>query len=132
MRSFRGEVAEHSAAPRCPRSRGSPPQSRPCSGSWNGARAAARNGRMRLSALRVILETYLLTFEEESHVNSVDISAVAHIQRHADVHADLIAVVYEDQEVTYADLRDRAGRFASGLRADGVGPGDRVAYVGHN
>ena len=65
-------------------------------------------------------------------MSNVDISAVAQIDRHARVHGDMVAVVYEGREVTYAELRELAGRFAAGLRADGVGPGDRVAYAGHN
>lgn len=62
----------------------------------------------------------------------VDISAIGQIARHAAVHGDMTVIRYEDREVRYAELHTAAGRFAAGLRADGVGPGDRVAYIGQN
>lgn len=65
-------------------------------------------------------------------MSTVDISAIAQIQRHARVHAEMTAIVYEGQAITYAQLYEIAGRFAAGLRADGIGPGDRIAYAGHN
>lgn len=65
-------------------------------------------------------------------MNTVDLSAISHIARHAKVHADDTAIVYEGLHVTYRELHDLSGRFAAGLRADGVGPGDRVAYAGLN
>ncbi|MGI5224412.1 acyl-CoA synthetase [Actinoallomurus sp. CA-142502] len=45
---------------------------------------------------------------------------------------DDIALVHEDRSVTYARLRDRVVRLAHALRRAGVGPGDRVAYLGFN
>jgi len=65
-------------------------------------------------------------------VSTVDISAIAQIARHAQIHSDLAAINYEGREVSYPELHQLAGGFAAGLRADGVGPGDRVAYAGHN
>ncbi len=65
-------------------------------------------------------------------MSNVDISAIALIARHANIRGDSVAVNYENQEITYAQLYERAGRVAAALRADGVGPGDRVAYAGLN
>lgn len=65
-------------------------------------------------------------------MSAVDISAIAQIGRHASVHADKVAIVYEDRAVTYRELYETVGHFAAALRADGVGPGDRVAYAGLN
>jgi fatty-acyl-CoA synthase len=45
---------------------------------------------------------------------------------------DAVAVSWQGGEWTYAQLRDRAARLATGLRAAGVGTGDRVAYLGPN
>lgn len=65
-------------------------------------------------------------------MTAVDISPVRQLQRHADVHPEMVAIVYEGREFTYRDFATIAGRFATALRADGIGPGDRVAYLGHN
>ena len=43
-----------------------------------------------------------------------------------------IAVRHGTTELTYADLRARVDTLASGLRAAGIGKGDRVAYLGPN
>lgn len=40
---------------------------------------------------------------------------------------DGLAVVFEDQTLTYGELNARANQLASWLRAQGVGPGERVA-----
>src|SRR5690606_15078434 len=42
------------------------------------------------------------------------------------------AIVHGDARRTYADLHDRSRRLGAGLRRLGVGPGDRVAYLGAN
>ncbi|WP_306999431.1 AMP-binding protein [Amycolatopsis thermophila] len=43
-----------------------------------------------------------------------------------------IAVRHGGTELTYAQLFRRVARLAHGLRAAGVRPGDRVAYLGPN
>jgi fatty-acyl-CoA synthase len=65
-------------------------------------------------------------------MSPVDISAIPQLRRHALRHGETVAVVYEGRAVTYAQLFAAVGRYAAGLRADGVGPGDRVAYLGLN
>ncbi len=59
------------------------------------------------------------------------------VDRHVDAgNGDRVAFHWEGEPgetvaVTYADLRDRVGRLTNGLRARGVGKGDRVAiYMG--
>ena len=42
------------------------------------------------------------------------------------------ALTFEGTTWTYAELLDRVDRFAASLRAGGVAPGDRVAYLGLN
>ena len=52
--------------------------------------------------------------------------------RRALISPDRTALVYADHATTYAQLADRVARLASRLRAAGVRPGDRVAYLGPN
>ncbi|MFG3700938.1 AMP-binding protein [Micromonospora sp. NPDC047620] len=47
----------------------------------------------------------------------------------ADRRPDAVAVHAEDAVVTWAGLRDLAGRYAAGYAARGVGPGDRVGVL---
>ncbi len=52
--------------------------------------------------------------------------------RRARMTPDAIAIRHQNQSLTYADLRDRVDSVAAGLRAAGIGKGDRVAYLGPN
>jgi fatty-acyl-CoA synthase len=52
--------------------------------------------------------------------------------RRARMSPHRVALVDETQEITYADLAQRATRVAHALRGLGVGRGDRVAYLGPN
>ena len=45
---------------------------------------------------------------------------------------DKVAIVQDDRRITWADLYARAGRVANLLAANGVGPGDRVAFLDKN
>lgn len=45
---------------------------------------------------------------------------------------DRIALIHDGRPLTYRDVHDRVTRLAHGLRELGVGPGDRVAYLGPN
>lgn len=63
---------------------------------------------------------------------NVDISPIRQIARHADQHGAMSAVIYEGQHISYVELYREVGALAAGFRADGVGPGDRIAYAGHN
>ncbi|MEO7016720.1 MAG: AMP-binding protein, partial [Leifsonia sp.] len=46
--------------------------------------------------------------------------------------ADVVAVIDGDVQRTYAELADRIDRLASTFADHGIGPGDRVAFLGHN
>ncbi len=50
----------------------------------------------------------------------------------ANLYGSRVGVVCGDREFTYAELKSRAERLATGLRALGVAPGDHVAYLSFN
>ena len=52
--------------------------------------------------------------------------------RRAAISPGRTALVFQGDRITYAELHARVGRAAARLRAEGVGPGDRVAYLGPN
>ena len=47
----------------------------------------------------------------------------------ADAAPDRMALRFQNMRMTYAELRERAERFAAALRQSGVHPGDRVAIM---
>ncbi|MBK1788930.1 acyl--CoA ligase family protein [Prauserella cavernicola] len=57
------------------------------------------------------------------------LTPLAFLHRSAEVFADKPAIVYGERTLTYREFADEATRVASGLRAAGVEPGDRVAYL---
>lgn len=71
-----------------------------------------------------------------------DLSPAAAVRRHAVSRGDSVALAYRaaaagfpgspTAEVSYRELDDRGGRLARALLDAGVGPGDRVAYLGLN
>ncbi|MCM4078709.1 acyl-CoA synthetase [Paractinoplanes hotanensis] len=52
--------------------------------------------------------------------------------RRAAISPGRTALVFQGDRITYAELHMRVGHAAARLRAAGVGPGDRVAYLGPN
>jgi len=51
----------------------------------------------------------------------------ANLARTAEQHPDALAIKLDDFELTYAQLRDAAAKFAGKLVARGIRPGDRIA-----
>src|SRR5436305_3972777 len=54
---------------------------------------------------------------------------VDHVARHAHATPDRVAIRFEGQSITWAELDDRVRRVAAGLHAQGVHKGDRVAIL---
>ncbi|GGJ34157.1 long-chain-fatty-acid--CoA ligase [Streptomyces brasiliensis] len=63
---------------------------------------------------------------------SADLNPATAVARNARHQGDSVVVRYAGGDLTYARLDDKAARLASVLRAGGVAPGDRVAYLGLN
>ncbi|HSK59682.1 MAG TPA: acyl--CoA ligase family protein [Actinomycetospora sp.] len=57
------------------------------------------------------------------------LTPLSFLRRSADVYPDKVAIVHGTARHTYADFARDAQRLARGLRASGVGPGDRVACL---
>jgi non-ribosomal peptide synthetase component E (peptide arylation enzyme) len=55
-----------------------------------------------------------------------DLTIAQEFQRTADAHADRLALVTPDEEISYAELDRRSDRVAIGLRDLGLEPGERV------
>jgi long-chain acyl-CoA synthetase len=54
------------------------------------------------------------------------------LHRAAQQRPEATATVFQGRRQTYTELVERVARLASGLRSLGMGPGDRVAMLGHN
>jgi fatty-acyl-CoA synthase len=64
--------------------------------------------------------------------NYEPLTPTAYLHRAGHVLADRVGVIDGATRFTYADFLDRCLRFAGGLRAAGIGPGDRVAILAGN
>jgi fatty-acyl-CoA synthase len=62
-------------------------------------------------------------------VSYTALSPLSFLERSARVWPDKTAVIYGTRRLTYRKLAAEAQRVARALRASGVGPGDRVAYL---
>ncbi|HET9078314.1 MAG TPA: long-chain-fatty-acid--CoA ligase [Acidimicrobiales bacterium] len=59
-------------------------------------------------------------------------TTAGHLRHWAEHRGDHPALRWAGGQLTYAELHDRSSRVAQALRADGVGPGDRVAFLDKN
>ena len=59
-------------------------------------------------------------------------SATRWLQHWAVMQPDTVAVRFEDRSWTWSELLDRGRRLAGALREAGLGPGDRIAFLGRN
>jgi fatty-acyl-CoA synthase len=62
-------------------------------------------------------------------VSEAALTPLSFLERSAGVWPDKVAVIYGRRRFTYADLAAETARVASALRAGGVKPGDRVAFL---
>ena len=58
-----------------------------------------------------------------------ELTPLSFLERSAVVFADRVAIVHGRRRLTYAQFASQATRLANALRACGVTPGDRVAYL---
>ena len=68
-----------------------------------------------------------------THVaEKVDINPCSQIARHAQYMPNMVALIYEDEPITYAELQQEVLKWVAHLDESGVRQGDRVAYLGLN
>lgn len=65
-------------------------------------------------------------------LTQLDLNPASFLARYARYAPDRKALIYEDQEFTYAEFTERVQKIATRLRAAGVKDGDRIAYLGMN
>jgi len=76
--------------------------------------------------ITALLDSPISLKEEASDMESRTYTLSAFLEEAATRHPHRPAVVFEDQRIDYAELNELANRFASGLLARGLQPGDRV------
>ena len=54
------------------------------------------------------------------------------VQRWSELHPDKVAILYEDQKISYAELHGRANRASCWLQSLGIEKGDRIAVMLNN
>ena len=57
------------------------------------------------------------------------LTPLAFLGRSAEVFADKTAIIHGSRRITYREFAAEATRLADALRASGIGPGDRVAFL---
>ncbi len=62
----------------------------------------------------------------------VPLTPIRCLHRAVDLFGKDIGVVSGDREFTYEQFAERSERLATGLAAEGIAPGDRVAYLSFN
>ena len=65
----------------------------------------------------------------ESSVNYDVLSPVKFLERSATVYPEKTAVVYGEIRRTYEEFQARVHRLANALKQNGIGRGDKVAFV---
>src|ERR1700761_1734052 len=63
---------------------------------------------------------------------NIPLTPIRCLYRGVDLYGDKVGVVSGSCRFTYAQLGERCERLAAGLTAEGIRPGDRVAYLSFN
>ena len=64
-----------------------------------------------------------------SIVSHSSLTPLRFLERSAEVYPDKVAIVHGDRRTSYRDFAAETTRLAHALRASGIDPGDRVAYL---
>src|SRR5918992_326059 len=69
------------------------------------------------------------TKEPSVSISVAPLTPLQFLERSSDVFPDKTAIVYGDRRITYREFAAETTLLAHGLRASGIEPGDRVAYL---
>jgi len=69
---------------------------------------------------------------DKNSANYVPLSPVSFLERTADIYPDREALIYNDRRYNWRDVRERCARFASSLKARGIGRNDTVSLLTYN
>lgn len=58
-----------------------------------------------------------------------ELTPLSFLERSAIVYPNKVGIVHGDREITYAEMAEHATRLAHALKASGIEPGDRVAFL---
>jgi len=67
-----------------------------------------------------------------TQVSPAPLTPLRFLERAAEVHPKKTAIVHGDRRITYSGFASEATRLAHALKASGIAPGDRVAYLAPN
>src|SRR5207244_11432370 len=95
------------------------------------AAGAGRRGRGRRGGRRVVRAVGRSWQSREEWTMIVPLTPLDYKRRAVRNFGDKIGVVDGDRRFTYREFGDRADRLAGALRALGLGPGDRVAFISY-
>ncbi len=62
----------------------------------------------------------------------VPLTPLRFLGRAMDLYGHKTGVISGDLSFTYSEFGERAGKLATGLKAEGIEPGDRVAFLSFN
>jgi len=62
-------------------------------------------------------------------VSQTELTPLSYLRRSAEVYPEKTAIIYGDRRYSYARFAELAAQLARALRASGIHPGDRVAYL---
>ncbi|HTF53162.1 MAG TPA: AMP-binding protein, partial [Pseudonocardia sp.] len=62
-------------------------------------------------------------------VSQTELTPLSYLRRSAEVYPEKTAIIYGDRRYSYARFAELATQLARALRASGIQPGDRVAYL---
>src|SRR5689334_18053557 len=88
--------------------------------------------KLRTCAIQIIQRVVRGCLRVHCPMMNVPLTPIRFLYRAMDLYARKIGIVSGDNTYTYGDFGSRALRLASALKKNGIGNGDRVAFLSFN